>query len=548
MKYFSKIFSSQEFFVFFAAILLAVYLHLPALLEEDRFHNNWRQAPHWLSPENQSFQDDDLLLEYAEFNTSPVADFIFQNLSKTGIDIYWGKLLAILYFAITVLLIFITSKKMYNETAGWISAIIFGLFSMMFEEYSGGFMSAFSSPLILLTIYVIYTKKWWWIPPIILLESLSYPMAAVHSGAILFIDFLINDKNNIGSKEYWKEKYVPIVISILFFVSVVALKYLSMQHDFGELVSRAEIQNRGVFTTWGRSPIIPVKSIWLEFENKLGTWFTVLFFVSSFYYLGKSIFKLPRGLYALLFGSIFIYIIADILLMKLYIPNRYFHYSLPFFFSIAGGFWWANILRLEKDKIVGALKNKFNLKLPKIYIVTVALVLIGFISYSSSLVPGLQTKKYDDHNLYSFIKELPGKPMIAIHPTKGSEIPITTGKTVFLSMELSHPWWTSYWNVIKKRTQDYFKAYYSYNPDEIVSFIEKNKIDYWIINRKHFSSKYIKRRIYIRPFNNWIKRKLTPSSRCVLNNIPQKYWDYNEGTEFGISSDNLLQYFTDVRK
>jgi len=548
MKNILKIFSSQEFFVFLAAIILAVYLHWPALIDEDRFHNNWRQAPHWLSAENQSFQDDDLLLEYAEFNTSPVADFIFQNLAKTGVDIYWGKLLAILYFAITVLLIFITSKKMYNETAGWISAIIFGLFSMMFEEYLGGFMSAFSSPLILLTIYIIYTKKWWWIPPIILLESLSYPMAAVHSGAILFIDFLINDREKISSKEYWKEKYIPITISILFFVSVVALKYLSMQHDFGQLVSRAEIQHRGVFTTWGRSGIIPVKAIWLEFENKLGTLFTVLFFISSFYYLGKSILKLPRGLYALLFGSIFIYVIADILLMKLYIPNRYFHYSLPFFFSIAGGFWWANILRLEKGKIVGVLKNKFNLKLPKIYLVTVALVLVGVFSYSSSLRPGLQTRKYDDHNLYSFVKELPGKPMIAIHPYQGSEIPITTGKSVFLSMELSHPWWTNYWIIIRQRTKDFFKAYYSYNPNEIISFINENKIDYWIISHKHFTPKYIKGRIYIRPFNSWIKRKLLPTSSCLLNNIPPKYWNFHDEKQCSISSENLLQYFADVKK
>ena len=115
--------------IFLISISFAVYLHWNAFVQPDRFHDNWRQAPHWSNPENQKYQEDDIIIKYAEFNFAPLSNFVYMNLARTGIDILWGKINAVLFFSIAAMCIYLVGRSIGNRFSGWISAIIFPGFS-----------------------------------------------------------------------------------------------------------------------------------------------------------------------------------------------------------------------------------------------------------------------------------------------------------------------------------------------------------------------------------------------------------------------------------
>ena len=317
MKSAEKTFLRDFLLVFLLVLSLAIYLYGPVLSNPNQFHNNWRQSPHWISPEKQNFHPDDLLLRYAEFNTSPFGDWLYKTLALTGRDIIWGKLNTILFFVAMVLLIFIIGRKYYNRWAGWIAVVIILFFPSIFKEFSGGFMSALSAPLLCLTLLVIATRKWVWAIPLMAIQSLAYPMVAVHSGMIFLIDILINDRKQLFNRFEWRNKYLPLLLAALVSVTLMSGKYLESQHEFGQLVTWSEIQDRDAFKWEGRYPLIPVKSLWFQLEERWFNWFHLSLFLIPFYFLAKGAFRLPRGLPALFFGSLIMYVLADIFLMKL---------------------------------------------------------------------------------------------------------------------------------------------------------------------------------------------------------------------------------------
>ncbi len=534
----NKILLRDAVIIFVAALCVGLYLHWPAFVQSDRFHDNWRQSPHWIAPESQNYHPDDLLIRYAQFNASPGANWIYKTLARTGADIIWGKINAVLFFALTVLSAFITGRAMHNRSSGMIAALIFVFFPCIFKEYSGGFMSALSAPLLCLTVLSLVRGKWWWAVILMVVEGFIYPMAAIQSGMIYLIDVLIHDRKRLFDRHMWKIKYVPLLIAALLSVTIISGKYIASNHEFGDLVSRSEIGERAEFTKAGRYPLIPTPPLWDQMGEQWGTWFHLALFLTAYFFLAKRIFLLPRGLYALLISSMFLYFLADIFLMKLYIPDRYLHFAVPLFMALAGGYWLALVFEREgRRKIV-------------IYLIAIVLIGVGIWEFHAEFKQGQKTWRYKRHDLYAYVRSLPDRPMIAIHPQQGSEIPLMSGKSVLISRELSHPWWTDYWEIIAERTRDFFRAYYTTDEDEIRAFITKYGISYWIIQPRHFTSRFLFRRkgLYIEPFNTWIKDNLRPSGRAILHNIPNNYKLFDNGRYVVISSEGLMRWLDDRRE
>ncbi|MGC8660764.1 MAG: hypothetical protein ACP5U1_17005, partial [Desulfomonilaceae bacterium] len=66
-------------------------------------------------------------------------------------------------------------------------------------------------------------------------------------------------------------------------------------------------------------------------------------------------------------------------------------------------------------------------------------------------------------------------------------------------------WVEPFWNQVKKRTFDFFKAYYSSDPGQIRRFCKANHIDYFIVRLKDFEPEQLKKTDpYFEPFNGFI--------------------------------------------
>ncbi len=533
--------------VLIAAGAVAAYLHWPALTDPYRFHHNWRQAPHWLSPERQHFQPDDLLVRFAEFPIGPVANFIYITLARTGIDIFWGKVVAVVFFALTALSVYIAGRTLLNRVSGAAAVIIFLFFPCMFYEFSGGFEKALSCPLYALTIWTMHHRKWWWSIPLMIYGVGTYPMVGIHIGIIYLVDALIYDirDGTVRQASAWKAKYLPLGLAAVIGIGMLGWRYLGANHEFGELVSRSDMQDQAEFTSRGRYHIIPTRPLWQQVVERVwGDYFHLALPVLAVACMGRRAFRLPRGLYATLLGSLLLYWLSDLALLRLYVPDRYLLRSLPIFMALTGGYWWALVFQQQNVGWRGlgwaGRIQKNALLVP----VTLGLMVLGGVEFESRFEPGIRTRKFDRQGLYAAINELPGTPLIAVHPRLGSDILLLTGRSVLVSKQLALPWWPAYFEMIRERTQDLFRAYYATDPAVIRQVINKYQIDYWILQPEYYRSSFIrKRRLYqLDPFDDWIRKHAKPSPEALLQHIPAEYRLYQDRRSYVVSSEAALRW------
>jgi len=229
------------------------------------------------------------------------------------------------------------------------------------------------------------------------------------------------------------------------------------------------------------------------------------------------------------------YIMADLFLFKLFLPNRYLKYSLPLISLV--------ICTIAIGQLIIKIKR---VRIKKAVLILILILIfpnaisnleeeIGFIDMS------------ENKSLYIYLNSLPKETMIAAHPRLADGIPTFAQRKVFIKYELSHAAFDNYWKTIKKRTFDFFDAYYSEDPSFIYEFCEQNGIDYLVINKEHFTEKYLGGDIYFEPFNTYVKNITRKRKKFLLDNIPEEDKLFTTNNIFVIKKDILnVSNFKDV--
>ncbi len=531
------------------AAAVAIYLFWPSLVQADRFHENWRQVPQWTSPEGHHFQDDDLLLRYSEFGTSPFGNALYKTLALTGHDIVWGKVVAIVVFVLGALSCFLAANAMSGPVAGWVAVVFFLFFPSMVEHFVGGFMAAFSWPLLGFAVLMIYRQRWWWSIPLVSFSAFAYPMVALHTGMMCVVDTVCHDLRieRLRDRELWRTKLLPLALAAFAVVAILGSKYFE-DHGFGDLVTRADMQDRVEFTKDGRYWILPTTALWKRFERHWENPFHFSLLLVAVFFLGRGAFRMPRGIYTLMIASIIMYYIADYFVMRLYLPSRYIRRSLPLFACLVAGIWWARIyhdaLRFRSAKEGKSERSRLHIvrRLAPLIAVSIVLAGLGVSEFADELEPGIHTRVYDHHGLYQAIRELPGRPMIAAWPRLASELPLMTGRTVLVNKEQAHPWWTDYWDEVTERTQEYWRAYYTQDPAELKRVADKYGIDYWVVELRYYNRSYFRRRrIHYEPLGSWVKR-LRRSPQALLAQFPQSSCLYRDEGHCLVSTVDIYKW------
>ncbi len=539
------------------AAAVAVYLSWPSLTRADRFHENWRQCPQWTSPDKQHFQDDDLMLRYSEFGTSPFGNALYKTLALTGHDVVWGKVVTIVVFALGALSCFLAANAMCGLPAGWAAVMLFLFFPSQQEHFAGGFMATFSWPLLGFAVLLIYRRRWWWSIPLVSFSAFAYPMVGLHIGMMYVVDTVWHDlrTGRLRDRELWRAKLLPLALAAAAVLAILGAKYFE-DHGFGELVTRADMQDRIEFTKEGRYRILPTTALWKRFERQWENPFHFSLLLAAVFFLGRSAFRMPRGVYALLVASILMYYLADYLVMRLYLPSRYIRRSLPLFACLVGGIWWARIyygalqsgmLRSGSGEGSGAprrSKRRILRRLAPVIAATILLAGLGVYEFAGELEPGEHTRVFDRHGLYQAIRELPGRPMIAAWPRLASELPLMTGRTVLFNKEQAHPWWTDYWDEVTERTHEFWRAYYTRDPAELKRVVDKYGIDYWVVEPRYYERRYVsRRRLHYEPLDSWLKRRLRgPLGTSLLAQVPPAYRLYQDERHYLVSSAALFEW------
>jgi hypothetical protein len=568
-------FLNPALFVAFTALVIAIHSQFAALVNAYVINGDVLQSLYWM----QQFRDselftNDLLTEYAKHYHAPWGFLLLYRALSFAIDpLTISKLLPIFLFVTTAVYVFKLVQKCTNIYAGLLCASLFMVLPIFLGSMVGGHPRAFGFPFLIMFLYYLIGREHVKACILLVLQALFYPM-------IFFLSALTYAFSSVTTRQYRivleasRTKVAYFLLAVVISLATLSAKYIFNDSTaIGKTVTRSEMLNQPEFAEGGRVPDLldippfPKAVLALSRNNALAVIkqyptfirqinknllnistvpivIALLFFgMTAIVIVGiiKGEIAVPKEIWYLLLASAIMYKVADIVFFRLYQPNRYILYVVPFvnIFLVSMGIAYL-LTQVKIQRIQTALR-----------VATLVLVLLhgslnqgmGLRDYSSTYYhqSGIANNKFTiSKDLYDYLRSLPRDTLLAAHPYLADNIPTFAQRKVLVNSELSHPWFDTYWHTLKMRTTDFFTAYYATDGQSIREFCEKYGIEYLVVDKRHFTSAYLEEgKVYFEPFNTAIKELVRNRQDFALLRVSEGDKLFVDGEVFVVRRDAL---------
>lgn len=526
-------------FVLFAAAAVYVVGHWDAITDPYCLNDDVRQQLFWMQKwyDEDLFPDDYLTL-YARYYVPWGVKAVYRVGQPFMTPVQFSKVVTGILFVLTAGFIFGLGLEFKDEVAAVVIVCCYFFFTGFLRKISGGLSQSFGFPLLAAYLFFLARNNLLAASLTILCASVLNPyifvLCSVTHGIYLAVNYRgfllhkLRSKNTVSSVDQMgsPEKtakvgnpngtFGKISVGRLFLLNVpillgallMSLKYIFLKPDgLGNLVTWSQMVGKIEYTSVGRYEILPVPPLWFEFARP---WLDVLPFeewgpiwgwIGVALIAAMAVYAWTRGNIAhysrgfrvfayLMPASILMWGVADLVLMRLFLPERYLEFSLNIFYCVFTG--------------ISATLAMERLGLKRIIFPWLVVCTIVVAALRSHQVGIYDYSEYRD--LYHFLRHTPKDTLIAGHPQLMDPLPTFSHRKAFLTYEISHTWVDLYWEVIKKRTFDFFKAYYAEDPEELRQFCEYYGIDYLLVREEDFSRDTIQNgKIYFEPFGSWVR-------------------------------------------
>ncbi|MDR3605411.1 MAG: hypothetical protein P4L38_12335, partial [Syntrophaceae bacterium] len=479
----------------------------------------------WRDP--QLFQND-FLTNYAETYVPIGVKAIYRTASLWFDPLIFSNILTAILFALTAGLWFAWGRVFGDNLTAFLVVVVYFLFTGFQYQMNGGLSRSFVFPLMILYLLLVSRGNLFYAGLVLFIQPFFNPYVFLlclftHS-LIMLIKFgpalasrifpAFSNILGITNPEEQQEQTAPQIIKELLVLNApvflaVAFTIVSVawyQSSTGHLISWREMVGKSEYSELGRYQLYPAPSFFHElirpwifnlsfpYWGPIAGWIMALLVVGVFSYAALNYRPLIKwrglnGLLLLIPVSLLLYVLARLLLVKLFVPRRYIAYTLNLVYCI--GFAVAIRVILEK------------MKLSKLRLYALVIALLAF-----ACIKGRHIEIFDysgGSNLYKFIQTTPKNALIAGWPEVMDNVMTFGERPAYVTYKLSHTWVEPYWSEVKRRTFDLFKAYYSSKPEEIRSFCKSNHIDYLIVRSEDFEPERLKKfPPYFEPFNGFI--------------------------------------------
>ena len=541
-------------FISLLAIFACLNSQFSSYINPYVINDDVRQHIWWMA----SFQDphlfqNDLLTRYAASLQNGGILIIFYCTSFIVDPIVMSKILPLILFTYSAGYLFRLIKHLTNDnfTAAF-TTICFLITPVFLHNTVGGHAHTFGFCFLLMFLYYFVTRAFTKASSILILQALTFPIVFVLSTLTFFVSFFFQKRQHPDGRVK-SGKMISFIVCFSIALGILTTKFVFFSNpEIGHPVSMAQMKGNPEFYNGARWPLLPVPFVLTEAAKNAKTgiflfdaarknhWpkllralidrvkiiHLILIFSALFIVIKNKKLFFPVEFIYLAAASLFMYILAQIFLLKLYAPDRYTAYSLPLITLILFG--------LIVGKGVGAIKKK-HLKTSLIAFIFIFCFAGINLNRDIGLADFTKNKP-----VFIMASRLPKDALIAAHPYLADGIPTFAKRKVFLKWELSVPLFDKYWNTVKTRTFDFFNAYYSDDPQVIVAFAQKYNIDYILVDETHFDKNYLEKgQFYFEPFNTAIGGKIKKTKKFALNNIDQKAKLYSYKNLFIINPDTL---------
>ena len=448
----------------------AIQDYWPALTTYAVYHSDVRQAPHWAAYHGSSFRADDILVEYASHNESPLQNAIYFVATWFGDSIKVGKYLSVIGNGLVVALFFWVGRAMYGVQAGCLIATFYNFFPGAFQ-YSQGFYSKFwAAPLLLLCLFVLQTERRKWLLLLLPFAALAYPMTAFLIGMVCSVYLVMlwfSDRREAHA--FFRILAIASVLALL----PLLIKYVSPPEFLGPMFSRSELLTH---PQGGVGMYIPIPSVVEELWSHLANVFIVGSAIGFLLILRRRGIRWERSWTALLLGSSFAYLIADLLFARLYIPNRYTRYSIAVLLALWLATNWEAVLA----------------KIPRPILRYAALALVfaaaGFWFHGQS-GRHVTYNGLDVVGVASFVRTLPEGVLLAGPPRYLDDIMIQGKRSVLSTYKLNHGWHAGMQETLHERTLAIYRAIYAPDESAVNDLYSRYGVTHLVVERSYFGAR-----------------------------------------------------------
>lgn len=242
-----------------------------------------------------------------------------------------------------------------------------------------------------------------------------------------------------------------------------------------------------------RPPLLPLV-IW----TSLG----LPFLLKSQQGVSRSVTSKVNVLIHVLIASFALFLLAHLVLPKLYYPNRYTYHSLRFVMAIAAGIVLFNWLKSGKDWLI----HKASLQ-PSTFTFKEACLtgLAGLFIAASVLIPATPALVFlveswnvgNNAAIYQFLAAQPKDILIASLDDEADNIPAFAQRSVLVSGEFAFAFHINYYSEMKQRAEATLEAQYSPNLLDIQRFLQHYGIDFFLVHKEFLKTQYLLSKVWL---------------------------------------------------
>lgn len=508
---------SLVFSIVFASRALEQAFGSQYVLQDD-----WRQHVFWTT----RFTDPeifpgDLIADYFQ-SVSPLGyTAMYRVTAWIGLDPFvFSKLLPmVLGLATTFFCFGISGQILRVPAAGFIGSLLLNQSLWMRNGLVSATPRAFVCPLLLAFLYFLLRR--WKAATIstIGLMGLFFPSTMFIAIAVLFLRLVRWEGGRFRlSRE--RSDYVLCAVCLAI-AALVLFPYAFRSSEFGPVVNAAEAREMPEFRPGGRMVVFrqDFLSYWILGNHTgmlssavfspialvLGLLLPIVIFFPKRFPLvarlsdGMSIF--PR----LILASVGMFLAANLLLFRLYLPSRFTVNSFRILFALAAGI-----------TVIIALDAVFRWAGRRSLMISVSIGLLAAMlaqPFVTGTVVDTRYKIGEAPKLYEYLLSQPKDTLIASLSNEADNLPIFAKRSILVGQQIALPFHKGYYSQIRKRAVDLINAHYSPDLGELQSFVEKYGVDYLLIDRDAFKPEYVTK-------DRWINQ-YQPAARDAAERMKQ---------------------------
>lgn len=486
--------------LYFGLISLYYAFSQSYIVQDDvRHHVVWLQQ--FVDPE---LFPEDIIANYFQ-TVAPIGYKIFYGLmAQVGIEpIILAKLLPTGLGLITSIYSYQLSLTILPiPLGGFLSTLILNQHLWLSDNLITATPRAFFYPWFTAFLYYLVKERPILCLVAISLQGLFFPPAMLLSLAVLSVRLLTWQGHRLRFSSSLRRYQIWLLgIGV---ATLILLVYSRNIGEMGSLVTVSQMKGMPEFGLNGRNEYFGVSWIDFIFHGRSGIripWLPVSI-LSGFLLPFLVKLRLPdrtnqnvQILYQVILASLGVYLLAHLLLFRLYFPSRYTYHSFRIVLALSAGMvytilldagwrWFhqhkhANRSLSQKTKlcIIGAtLFALIELIVPAIPPVPLV--------FQNWVVGGTP-------EIYTYLANQPKDTLVASLAEEGNNIPAFSQRSTLVGREFSSAFYPDYYAAIQERVVDLLSAQYATDKKTLDNIIQKHKIDFFLIEDTAFKADYL---------------------------------------------------------